>query len=332
MLLSRAPAVSALREAMGRPVVFFGGKGGVGKTTLATASAIESAREGIRTLLVSTDPAHSTSDALGAPLGSDAREVFPGLWGMELDPVEEAERYMAGVGERVADATPPRLAVEVRRQLDIARASPGAEEAALFDRFTRILDRTDFERIVFDTAPSGQTLRLLSLPELMTSWIAAVISQRKKVNALGRMWRNVAGAAAGSAGAGRDPIIEALEERHGRFERARTALQDPGRTAFVFVTLAERLPILETHRTVSVLSSHRIPVGGLIVNQVLSDATADPFLLRRRERQALCLAEIQERFREWPVGYLPLLDHDPAGMAALGNMLDHLRERAEAVA
>ena len=231
-----------LGEALKRPLLFFGGKGGVGKTTLATARALESAAEGSRTLLVSTDPAHSTGDALGLVLGPDAREVARNLWAMELDPAEEAERYLAAVHDRLKDATPPRLSGEVARQLDVARASPGAEEAALFDRFTRIIEEPGFQRIIFDTAPSGQTLRLLSMPELMTSWIGTLISQRRKVNSLGRMWRNAAGRAAGSAGVDRDVVLAALEERQERFERTRLVLQDRGRTAFVFVTVAERLP------------------------------------------------------------------------------------------
>ncbi len=176
--------LKALQEAMARPLLFFGGKGGVGKTTLAAARALESAAEGTRTLLVSTDPAHSTSDALEVALGSEPREVAADLWAMELDPVTETERYIAEVKARIGDAVPPRLAGEVERQIDVARASPGSEEAALFDRFTRIIGDNQYARIVFDTAPSGQTLRLLSLPELMTAWMGSLISQRKKVTAL----------------------------------------------------------------------------------------------------------------------------------------------------
>jgi len=314
-----------LREALDRPLLFFGGKGGVGKTTLATARALESARDGVRTLLVSTDPAHSTSDALGVGLGPEPTEVVPALWAMELDPSAEAERYMAAVKDRIADTTPPRLASEVERQMDVARASPGAEEAALFDRFTRIIEEESFPRIVFDTAPSGQTLRLLSLPELMTAWMGTLISQRKKVTALGRMWRNVAGSAAGSAAQGRDPVLEALEERRSRFERARAVLRDPEKTAFVFVVVAERLPVLETHRTMTALAGQGIPVGGVIVNQLLPRSTTDPFLLLRKQREAAHLAEIEGRFGDWPVGFLPLLESDPVGPDELGRLLGRMR-------
>ncbi len=190
-----------------RRILFLGGKGGVGKTTLASALALEASARGSRTLLVSTDPAHSTGDILGVELGPEPRPVVAGCWAMEIDPALEAELYIDAVKKRVAESTAPRLLGEVERQIDAARVSPGAEEAAVFDRFCRIIDEDDarYDQIIFDTAPTGQTLRLLSLPELMSVWISGLISRRRKVNALGRMWRHVAGAAAGEAGIPEDP-------------------------------------------------------------------------------------------------------------------------------
>jgi arsenite-transporting ATPase len=319
--------VSSLRAALERPVLFFGGKGGVGKTTLAAARALESAAEGARTLLVSTDPAHSTSDAFGVSVGPEPEEVQPDLWVMELDPAGEAEEYIAQVGDRIRDAVPPRLAGEVERQLGVARASPGAEEAALFDRFTRIILRDEYDRIVFDTAPSGHTLRLFSLPDLMASWMGSLIAQREKVNRLGRMWRGAAGDAAGSERATPDVVLDALRERRARFEAAGAVLRDPQRTAFVFVTVPERLPILETERIVRALHGHGVPVGGVVVNQVLPEVVGDDFLLRRKRREAQHLADVAERFRDWDVAYLPLLDHDPVGAAELAGLLEALYTR-----
>ena len=233
-----------------RRVSFLGGKGGVGKTTIASAAALSAADAGQRTLLVSTDPAHSTSDVLELQLGSDIRAITANLDALELDPEREAALYIADVKDRLAEAVPPRLVAEVERQIDIAKVSPGAEEAALFERFARVLEESGgYERVVFDTAPTGQTLRLLGLPELMTVWMSGLIQRRRKVSALGRMWRNVAGASAGSD-ADSDPVLTALEQRRDRFVRAREVLTDPEQTCFLFVLTPQRLPILETARAV----------------------------------------------------------------------------------
>lgn len=292
---------------------------------------------------MSTDPAHSTSHILETELGPEPRPVVADCWAMELDPEREADRYIEAVKARVESAAPPRLLAEVERQIDAARVSPGAVEAALFERFTRILEEEgeEFDRIVFDTAPTGQTLRLLSLPELMTAWMTGLVQRRKKVSALSRMWRNVAGSAE-DAGEREDPILAALEERRARFHRARGTLTDPERTAFVFVVIPERLPVLETEKAVRTLSRHGIPVGAIVVNQVLPEFaaagapasgegarpgarpggahTAEGFLAGRRARQAEHLARIARIRGDWPVLALPLLETDPVGVDALREL------------
>lgn len=308
--------------ALRHPLLFFGGKGGVGKTTLASATALHLARQGHRTLLVSTDPAHSTGDILRADLGPRPRPVVADCWVMELDPAVEAQRYIAEVKERIRETTAPRLLAEVERQIDIARVSPGAEEAALFDRFTRIMEQEarEYRHLVFDTAPTGQTLRLLSLPELMSTWISGLVDRRRKVSALGRMWRNVAGSAAGDDPGEEDPVLRALEERRARFLRARELLTDPERTTFLFVLVPERLPIRETQKAVRALSRHGIPVGGILVNQLLPARPDGEFLARRRHRQEEHLARIGELFGDWPLRYVDLREEDPVGVEALAEL------------
>lgn len=320
-----------LTAGVDRPVLFFGGKGGVGKTTLASVAALELASAGHETLLVSTDPAHSTSDILQRELGPKPRPVVAGCHAMEIDPEAEADDYVAAVKRRVSEAAPPRLLAEVERQIDIARVSPGAVEAAMFDRFTRILEEEGkaFDRIVFDTAPTGQTLRLLSLPELMTAWMSGLIKRRRKVGALAKMWRNVAGSESDEIER-EDPILAALEDRRARFHRARRVLTDPQRTAFVFVVTPERLPIWETETAVSALAKHGIPVGAIIVNQVLPDAAPGepeaPFLAGRRAREREYLARIADTLGDWPLFRVRLQDTDPVGVDALERIRTEILE------
>ncbi len=308
-----------------RPVLFFGGKGGVGKTTLASATAVLLAETGRRTLLVSTDPAHSTSDALGVPLGPEPREVLPSLWAAEIDPDVAADAYIAEVKARIADATPPRLAAEVERQIDIARVTPGAQEAALFDRFTQLMAEAGrtYDRVVFDTAPLGHTLRLLALPEHLQAWIGGLIGRRRKLGILHRVWRNVAGAAAGEEREVTDPVLEALEERKARFTAARATVTDVARTAFVFVVVPEWLPVAETDRAVRTLQRYGIPVGAILVNRVLSGEPASE-RIGGHGGQLEMRQEIARRFADVPRRDVPLLARDVRGLDDLRRLVAHL--------
>jgi len=170
-----------MRDLSKKRILFFGGKGGVGKTTCASAMALAASKEGKRVLLVSTDPAHSTSDIFEKPFDREEREVYPGLMGIELDADFEARRYVDSVKTHIAKLFSPSILKEAERQIELASTMPGVEEVALFDRMSDlIVDRMDaYDLIIFDTAPTGHTLRLLRMPELMSSWIEALSKRRR---------------------------------------------------------------------------------------------------------------------------------------------------------
>lgn len=312
-----------MRDLLQRRLLFFGGKGGVGKTTCAAAFATYAASQGKRTLIVSTDPAHSTADAFALPIGPEVRQLLPNLWGLEIDPEVEAARYIGRVKENLVQVVSPAFFHEIERQVDVAQVSPGAEEAALFDRLVTVIDEAEreYDLVVFDTAPTGHTLRLLSLPELMTAWVDGMIQRREKVHSLNQMWRTESGP---PEDVNADPVYQVLMERRRKFAVARRMLLERTSTAFVFVMIPEKLPILETKKAVQVMERYRIPIAGIIVNRVLPEAPEGSFLQRRKEQEREYLAEIEREFRAYRRQYVPMLERDVRGVETLREIMGHL--------
>ena len=296
-----------------REVLFFGGKGGVGKTTCAAATALAASRAGRRVLLVSTDPAHSTSDIFERPIGPEPVALLPNLWGLEIDAATESARYVGEVKERVRQLFGHSILKEAYKQIDLAASMPGAEEVALFDRMGGLIRGEDarFDLVVFDTAPTGHTLRLVRMPELMDAWIRALTRSRR--------------AMLGVEGDDKeDPILVSLRDRFDRLQTLRARLMSGRTTAFVLVLIPERLPIEETARAATQLDETGVKVAGLVVNRVLPVETADPFLQARRAQEQVYLDEIAARFADRPRVYLPQYPRDVYGLASLDRVADAL--------
>jgi arsenite/tail-anchored protein-transporting ATPase len=303
-----------------RPLIFFSGKGGVGKTTMAAAAALLHAQAGVRTLLVSTDPAHSTADVLGVALGAEPREIADLLHAVEIDADQAAAAHIEDIKRQVAGSVDRDLLPAVYRHLDLARGSPGTVESALFDQLAGLMDRCpdEFDRVIFDTAPTGHTLRLLALPALLSAWVEGLARQREKVAGMERMLRNMAG----RDDPGGDPVLEALHERRARFERAARRLHDDA--DFWLVLVPERLPIEETARAERALSEGGLRVAGLVVNRVLPDDAEGAFLAARREQQQAYEKELGSRFPGRRIVRVAQRPRDVAGLADLAALTDTL--------
>jgi arsenite-transporting ATPase len=300
-----------------REVLFFGGKGGVGKTTCAAATALAASRAGRKVLLVSTDPAHSTSDIFERPIGAEPAPLLPNLWGLEIDAATESARYVGEVKDRVRALFGHTILKEAYKQIDLAASMPGAEEVALFDRMGGLIrgEDTRFDLIVFDTAPTGHTLRLVKMPELMDAWIRALTRSRR--------------AMLGVEGDDKDdPILVSLRDRFDRLQTLRARLMSGRTSAFVLVLIPERLPIEETARALAQLDDTGVKVAGLIVNRVLPGETSDAFLQARRAQERVYLGEIAARFGDRPRLFLPQYPSDVYGLASLGPVAEALAEAA----
>ncbi|MFC2947405.1 ArsA family ATPase [Virgibacillus sediminis] len=308
-------------KALEKDIIFVGGKGGVGKSTSAAAIAWRSAEEGYRTLLVSTDPAHNLGDIFSVKIGGKVKQVSSHLSALEIDPELETERYISGVKENIMGTVHSNMREEVHRQLDTAKASPGADEAALFDKLISIIleERENFDKIVFDTAPTGHTIRLLSLPELMGVWIDGLLQRRKKTNENYSQLLN-------DGDPVEDPIYDVLKERQERFSKARKILLDDKVTGFIFVLNPERLPILETRKAVQLLDDYHLHVKTIIINKVLPEEADGEFLTQRRNHEKQYLKTIEQTFEEQELVYVPLFPHDITDEEQLQRFSNYYRK------
>ncbi|MXR51746.1 TRC40/GET3/ArsA family transport-energizing ATPase [Halovenus sp. WSH3] len=298
--------------------VLYGGKGGVGKTTMAAATALASARGETPTLVVSTDPAHSLSDTLDAAVPDEPtriRDDIP-LFAAEIDPEAAlAESPFGGESNPLAgmmgDGPDP-----------LGGSMPGSDEAAAIRLLLEYLDDPRFDRVVVDTAPTGHTLRLLELPEMLDSMVGKMLALRERMSG---MLGGLFGDDDQEAQAGVDDLREFSE----RIERLRDLLRDPARTDFRVVMVPEELSVRESERLLDRLDGFGIPVGTIVVNRVMQDPTEvadiDPdwvvapnhtdcsFCARRWEVQQEALARSQELFRGHTVRRVPLLAEEVQG-------------------
>ncbi len=246
---------------------------------------------------------------------------------------------MRTVKDRMKRLVHPRLFGEIDRQLDLARMAPGTMEAALLERVAEIMTRAgrDYDRVIFDTAPTGHTVRLLSLPDIMAAWTDGLLGHRQRSAQLGAALRHLGGgrvkgdelsrlesAADHEPGSRDEQLDDLLQARRRKFIHAREELLDRSRTAFLSVLNPDRLSVLETVRAHEVLRRFSIPVTAIVVNRVLPDEAGGAFLAARRQQEARYLSEIDRVLAGIPQVRVPLLPddvHELDTLRALGRRI-----------
>ncbi len=279
--------------------LFFGGKGGVGKTTMSTATAVWFADHGYRTTIVSTDPTVSLSAMFNQEIRGDARipiRHVPNLCGLNINPQDAKGVFQARFNDLMGQI-PGTFGSDVI-------STPCAEEMATFDQFVGFLETPDSDVIVFDTAPTGKTLRELAMPFDWAGFLEKQIQEGKEVASLMNM---------------DESSLDALKHDKQRYEHAMQVMKDKKATIFTLVLLPERLPIEETQSAMTGLSKLNIAVQALIINQsIMAEVIqGNRFLAARADLQAGYQAEIETRFPELIRFQVPLFDHDTSALPAL---------------
>lgn len=335
--------------------IFYGGKGGVGKTTCAAATGLKLAERGEDTLVVSTDPAHSLSDAFDNEVPSRPEEIRDHLWAVEVDPEEAMREYKEkldampdemGAGEGgdeggmfggmfggdsggtedagmgMGDAGPGMggLGGGMDDMLDESMMGPGSDEAAAMDKFMEYMDSDRWDRIVFDTAPTGHTLRLLQLPEIMESTVGKIIKIRTQFKGLMESMKGMFGGEQQEV-----PSSEDLDELKARIERVRSMMRDPMYTDFRVVMVPEKMSALETQRMIEQLSRYEIPVKTVVINKVMEEVNEDcEFCQSRWKVQQENIEEANTMFRDLDIQYVPLMTEDVHGFDSLEKVAERI--------
>ena len=299
-------------------VLLMTGKGGVGKTSVAAATGLRCAELGYKTLVLSTDPAHSLADSFDLDLGHDPRPVQPNLWGAELDALMELEGNWGAVKRYITNVLQARGLEGIEAE-ELA-ILPGMDEIFSLVRMKRHHDEGEYDVLIIDSAPTGTALRLLSLPEVAGWYMRKLYKPFQAVSEALRplvepLFRPVAGFSLPTK-----EVMDAPYEFYEQLIALEKVLTDPGTTSVRLVTNPEKMVIKESLRAHAYLSLYNVGTDLVIANRIIPEAVQDPFFQRMKEKQQQYKQEIHDNFRPLPVKEIPLFADEMCGLEALHRL------------
>jgi arsenite-transporting ATPase len=308
-------------------VILMTGKGGVGKTSVAAATGLRCAELGYKTLVLSTDPAHSLADSFDLELEHAPRQVRPNLWGAELDALMELEGNWGAVKRYITQVLQARgLDGVAAEELAIL---PGMDEIFSLVRMKRHYDEGEYDVLIIDSAPTGTALRLLSLPEVAGWYMRRFYKPMQAVSAALRplvepIFRPIAGFSLPDR-----EVMEAPYEFYQQIEALEKVLTDNTKTSVRLVTNPEKMVIKESLRAHAYLSLYNVATDMVVANRIIPDEVSDPFFRRWKENQQQYRREIHENFRPLPVKEVPLYAEEMCGLASLERLKDTLYDNED---
>jgi arsenite-transporting ATPase len=304
--------------------VFFGGKGGVGKTVMAGVSAIRFAQQGRRTLLASTNPVHSLSGLLDQNVFGKHVPVegVPNLWAYEIDTKETIERSKQEIKTKIQWFLKfAEISTKADEFVESATMNPAFEESAMFENMIDLMFKDEYDVYVFDTAPTANARRLLGMSKVYSLWVNKMLKSREEARSLRELLSFTKKKEA-------DPLMDYLLGFRDRMAHARTLLTDPERTAFFFVTLPEALPIAVITRFINWFTEFGIPVGGVVVNMLIDRSQVTPesadFVKNRLAMQAEHMETVWQKFDGSVRALIPLYETEIRGVAMLQRTVPDL--------
>lgn len=296
-------------------IILFTGKGGVGKTTTAAATALKAARSGLKTLIFSTDPAHSLSDALDMELSPEPTEIVPNLWGQEFDVYYSMKKYWGNMRQLMLTIFRWQgIKNVVAEELSVL---PGMEEASAFLWLEKFYREDAYDLIVIDSAPTGETLTLLSLPQVTQSWLTkAFPGQKIAVKTVGTLVRKTTGIPV-------DKGYEELQKLFDKLEYVQEIFLNPEICSIRIVANPERMVIQEAKRAYTYLHLYGYNVDAIIVNRILPDSLEQNEVFGNYlKSQKQYLQEIEESFAPLPIFKVEHLGQEVFGLPLLESIGD----------
>ena len=305
--------------------VFFGGKGGVGKTVLAGTAALWLAGQGKKTLLASTNPVHSLSSMLDQNVFGKVTPVtgVPNMSALEIDTKETIEKSKKEIREKIEWFLKfAEIKTKADEFVESATMNPAFEESAMFENMIDLMFEDKYEAYVFDTAPTANARRLLGMSSVYSMWVNKMVQSREEATSLRDMLSY------SKRKQQKDPLMDYLLNLRERMGRAKTLLTDDSLTSFFFVTLPEALPIAVITRFINWFHEFGIPVGGVIVNMLIDSKSVGPdapdFVKNRVAMQAEHMETVWKEFDGQVRAILPLYETEVRGTAMLKRMADQL--------
>ncbi len=303
-------------------VILMTGKGGVGKTSVAAATGLRCAELGYRTLVLSTDPAHSLADSFDLELGHDPKLVRPNLWGAELDALKELEGNWGAVKRYITQVLQARGMEGV--QAEELAILPGMDEIFGLVRMKRHYDEGEYDVLIIDSAPTGTALRLLSLPEVGGWYMRKFYKPFQGISVALRplvepLFRPIAGFSLPDK-----EVMDAPYEFYEQIEALEKVLTDATKTSVRLVMNPEKMVIKESLRAHAYLSLYNVATDMVVANRILPDSVSDPFFQRWKEQQQQYRQEIHANFSPLPIKEVPLYSEEMCGLAALDRLKDTL--------
>ncbi|MBD3191605.1 MAG: AAA family ATPase [Candidatus Heimdallarchaeota archaeon] len=288
-------------------LLLVGGKGGVGKTTISGATAVWAAQNGFKTLLISSDPAHSISDSFEQKIGDKPTSIqgINNLDGLEIDLKREMKEIEPLLKQALNEPF-EKLGVTGFDFYSGDLMFPGLDEALAFNKLITYVENPEYDFVIFDTAPTGHTLRFLSLPELLDSWLLKLLKFRSTIQKIASLFSGK-----------KDTTIEELEKLSRRVKHTRRLLADSQITSFMFVCIPEAMAVLETKRALHILQDYRITAHSLVVNNIYPEECDCKMCSSRRKIQKKYLNRLNEEFPSLTIAKVPLFEEEVKGIPML---------------